>query len=96
VRLQVFRTLVKSCPDSLSAGELASSLGIAPNTLTFHLKELANAGLIVSERQGRSIQYALQAAQVQQLLGALQEDCCQGRPELCAPDSSCSPKAHCL
>jgi DNA-binding transcriptional ArsR family regulator len=82
-RLQVFRLLVRSGTTGRSAGQIADRLEIAPPTLSFHLKELLRAGLIVDRREGRSIIYSLNVAVVRSLLGFLLEDCCEGRPELC-------------
>ncbi|MDA7871949.1 helix-turn-helix domain-containing protein, partial [Akkermansiaceae bacterium] len=61
------------------------ALGIPKPTLSFHLKELSTAGLIDSEKTGRSIKYRLQSKRMSQLMAFLTEDCCQGRPELCCP-----------
>jgi DNA-binding transcriptional ArsR family regulator len=82
-RLEVFRTLAATC-GSVSAGSLAETLGVPANTLSFHLKELVNAGLITATRDGRSILYALAQDNVRDLIAYLCQDCCGGRPELCA------------
>ncbi len=87
-RLEVFRLLVKESPEGLCAGDLSRMLGIPKPTMSFHLKELSFAGLIDSERLGRSIKYRLQNKKMQQLMQFLMEDCCQGRPELCLPKGS--------
>ncbi len=82
-RLRIFRTLVAVGPTGLRAGELARRLGIGATSLSFHLKELDRAGLLIATRQGRNIVYAVQIDGVRELLTFLTEDCCQGRPELC-------------
>jgi DNA-binding transcriptional ArsR family regulator len=82
-RLKVFRLLVTAGADGLAAGEIAQSLDIPPATLTFHLKELSHAGLIVSQREGRSIRYSIRVDGVCELLTYLLQDCCNGQPELC-------------
>jgi DNA-binding transcriptional ArsR family regulator len=82
-RLEVFRQLAQSRV-SISAGALAEHLEVPANTLSFHLKELVNAGLITATRAGRSIRYALAQDNVRGLIAYLCEDCCGGRPELCA------------
>lgn len=82
-RLRIFRTLVAVGPTGLRAGELARLLGIGATSLSFHLKELDRAGLLVATRQGRNIVYAVQIEGIRALLSFLTEDCCQGRPELC-------------
>src|SRR6056297_632409 len=88
VRLQVFRLLVKAGDEGMCAGDLSRELGIPKNTLSFHLKELSAADLVGSERDGRSIIYRLRTEGMQQLKQFLTEDCCQGRPDLCLPDTS--------
>lgn len=80
-RLDVFRRLVQAGPGGLAAGVLASELSISPATLSFHLKELRNARLVTSERQGRSIRYAPAFSAINDLIGYLGENCCR--------DSSC-------
>ncbi len=84
-RLAVFRLLVKAGPDGLPAGEIAQALDLPPNTLSAQLTILANAGLAGSRRAGRSIIYSANFTGMSELLVYLMEDCCQGRPEVCAP-----------
>ena len=84
-RLAVFRLLVREGPDGLPAGTIAERLTIPAPTLSFHLNQLSAAGLVISRREGRSIIYAANYAGMRDLLDFLVEDCCQGRPELCAP-----------
>ena len=84
-RLKIFRLLVLSGPAGVAAGKIAQGLGIPNNTLSFHLAILANAGLVTSRKEGRSILYAIDLEGTQALLGFLVEDCCGGRTELCAP-----------
>ena len=84
-RLKVFRRLVRLGADGMAAGEIARELDIPHNTLSTHLSVLANAGLVSSRRAGRSIIYSVDPAGIRGLLAFLLEDCCQGRPEVCAP-----------
>ena len=84
-RLQAFRLLVRAGADGLPAGKIAEELDVPSATLSFHLKELANAGLVQQRREGRSIIYSLHVEAMQSLLSFLVEDCCQGQPELCEP-----------
>jgi ArsR family transcriptional regulator, arsenate/arsenite/antimonite-responsive transcriptional repressor len=88
-RLDVFRLLVQAGPDGLSAGHVASTLGLAPNTLTFHFDRLRHAGLVTCRRAGRSIIYAARFDAMRALLAYLSENCCQGT-ESCAP-AACAP-----
>ncbi|WP_149196143.1 ArsR/SmtB family transcription factor [Luteimonas suaedae] len=84
-RLAVFRRLVELGPAGATPGELAEAVGIAATTLSFHLRTLAQAGLIAAEQNGRSITYRADFAAMQDLVGYLTENCCGGDPELCAP-----------
>jgi DNA-binding transcriptional ArsR family regulator len=91
-RLEIYRLLVQAGPDGIPAGEIASELGIAPNTLTFHLDRLRHAGLVSVARQGRSLIYAARYETMNDLLGYLTENCCGGQSELCDP-APCPPPA---
>lgn len=84
-RLAAFRLLVRCGAEGLPAGEIARALDIPHNTLSTHLGILTGAGLVVSRREGRSIIYRADFIGMRQLLAFLMEDCCQGRPEVCAP-----------
>lgn len=90
-RLAVFRLLVQAGPQGMPAGQVADSLDLAPNTLTFHFDRLRAAGLVTVRREGRSMIYAAQFETMNTLLGFLTENCCQGAPEQCAP-VVCAPK----
>lgn len=83
-RLEVFRTLVQEGPSGLPAGQIAVRLGVLPATLSFHLSQLERAGLLHSRRQSRQIYYAADYEGMRRLLAYLTEDCCRGRPEICA------------
>jgi ArsR family transcriptional regulator, arsenate/arsenite/antimonite-responsive transcriptional repressor len=82
-RLDVFRLLVQAGPEGMAAGAVAEALDLAPNTLTFHFDRLRMAGLVTVRREGRSMIYAAQYEAMNELLGYLTENCCQGRA--CAP-----------
>jgi DNA-binding transcriptional ArsR family regulator len=84
-RLAVFRLLVQAGADGMPAGEVARALDTPANTMSTQLAILTRAGLIRSRRESRSIIYVADYAQITALLGFLMEDCCQGRPEICAP-----------
>jgi DNA-binding transcriptional ArsR family regulator len=84
-RLGVFRLLVKAGPDGVAAGDISRKLEIAPNTLSAQLAILSNAGLIRARRDGRSISYSVDFDAMSGLLLFLTEDCCGGKPEICAP-----------
>jgi DNA-binding transcriptional ArsR family regulator len=88
-RLQVFRALVIAGPRGMTPSVMAEGSGIPANTLSFHLKELLNAGLVTQERQGRNLIYRASFEHMNALLGYLTENCCQG--EACAVDASVTP-----
>lgn len=82
-RLSIFRMLVSSEPDGLSAGGLAEGVGCPHNTLSTHVAILVRAGLVHGTREGRTITYRADAAGTRALIAFLVNDCCDGRPELC-------------
>ena len=84
VRLQVFRALVIAGPRGMTPSTMAEGLGIPASSLSFHLKELANAGLITQERSSRNLIYRAAFDRMNSLLGYLTENCCQGAE--CAVD----------
>src|SRR5580693_2503313 len=89
-RLDAYRLLVQAGPDGLAAGEVAASLGLSPNALTFHFDRLREAGLIAVRRDGRSMIYAAQFDTMNALLGFLTENCCGGAS--CAPPEPAPPE----
>ncbi len=84
-RLEAFRLLVQAGPDGMPAGQVADALQIPPNTLTFHLDRLRDAGLVTVRRDGRSMIYGARFDTMDALLGYLTDNCCQGRPDQCPP-----------
>lgn len=84
-RLDIFRYLVRAGGDGTYAGEIADALGARANTLSANLTILAQAGLVVSTREGRHIRYRAEMSAMQGLVAYLLEDCCGGNPALCAP-----------
>jgi DNA-binding transcriptional ArsR family regulator len=89
VRLRVFRALVVAGPRGLTPGALAEQLEVAPNTLSFHLKELTHAALVTQERQGRNLVYRASFDAMNELLGFLTENCCEGAACLAPAAMSC-------
>lgn len=77
-RLRVFCALVVAGPEGLTPSVLADQLDVARNSLSFHLKELAHAGLVTIEQQGRNLIYRADFARMNGLLGYMTEHCCQG------------------
>jgi DNA-binding transcriptional ArsR family regulator len=91
-RLAVFRLLVQQGPSGLAAGEIAGQLGIAPATLSFHLKELAHAELVSPRQEGRFVFYAANFDAMNALLAYLTENCCAADcGPACAPAAVCDP-----
>jgi DNA-binding transcriptional ArsR family regulator len=90
-RLATFRLLVQAGPAGLAASRIAEALGMPPSSLSFHLKELTNANLILPRQEGRFIIYAARFDRMNALLGFLTENCCGGTP--CTPTGSpaCEP-----
>jgi ArsR family transcriptional regulator len=84
-RLEVFRLLVKHGPDGLAAGDIAKMLAVPQNTMSSHLSILARAGLVSAQRFSRSIVYSADLARLQEVVLFMLRDCCDGRPEICAP-----------
>ena len=84
-RLAVFRLLARRAPHGVRPGEIIGALGIKPSTLSVYLAVLDRAGLIDARRDGKSIFYSIALAEVGELVDFLVNDCCRGRPELCAP-----------
>ena len=83
-RLDIFRYLVPLGPEGASAGHIAQALGLPNATLSFHIKTLQHAGLVVRQRQSRSLIYAANFARMNSLLAYLTENCCAGDPDHCA------------
>ena len=81
-RLRAFRALVVAGPEGLTPGFIAEQLEMTPSALSFHLKELSQAGLVSSEARGRHLIYRAEFTRMNALLGYLTEQCCQG--ESCA------------
>ena len=102
-RLDVFKLLVKGEPDGPAAGDIARALVVPQNTMSSHLSILSRAGLVSARRFGRSIVYRADLERLQAVMLFMLNDCCDGRPEICAPLveslTLCSPpkprrKAH--
>lgn len=78
IRLRIFRALVVTGQEGLTPGVMGEGLAIPSTTLSFHLKELARAGLVTQERASRNLVYRAAYDQMNGLLGFLTENCCQG------------------
>ncbi len=91
-RLAVYRLLVKRGPQGYTPSELCGRLKVPAPTMSFHLKELANADLIVARRDGRNLHYSPNFSRVRALVAFLNENCCSLADEACGPD--CQPLAR--
>ena len=88
-RLAAFRLLVQAGPDGMAAGALAEAVDVPASSMSFHLAQLANAGLVTQRRQSRSIIYSADYAAMNGLMGYLMENCCGGAA--CAPAPAGTP-----
>ncbi len=100
-RLAVFRLLMRAGPAGMNAGDIASELELAPSSLSFHTRWLAQAGLIEARRDGRHVVYRVNVEGTRALIRYLTEDCCAGHPDLCgfsdlagAGESCAAPSAR--
>lgn len=84
-RLDTFKLLVNREPEGVPAGELARLIDVPQNTMSAHLAILSRAGLIVGERQSRSIIYRADLEGFRSVIAFLLKDCCGGRADLCQP-----------
>ena len=87
-RLRAFRALVVAGPEGLNPGALAEQLEIPGNTLSFHLKELTNAGLVTQTRDGRNLIYRAAFERMNAVLGYLTANCCAGAACAVAADTT--------
>lgn len=88
-RLQLFRALVVAGAEGMTPSVMAEGSGIPATTLSFHLKELMNAGLVTQQRQGRHLVYRAAFDRMNALLGYLTANCCQGEPCLDEAVAAC-------
>ena len=88
-RLEFFRPLIVAGDAGLTPGVLAESLGVAPATLSFHLKELVHADLVTQERVGRNLVYRAQYDRMNAVLAYLTQNCCQGQACLTEAATQC-------
>lgn len=89
-RLEVFRLLVEAGPGGLPAGRIGDSLGLPSATLSFHLSQLRQAGLVGFQRRGRSLIYAVEFAAMNELIAFLTLNCCRGDAAACGL-APCAP-----
>ena len=90
-RLAIFRLLVQVGPAGMIASKISEQLGIAPSSLSFHMKELAHADLVSVKQDGRYMIYSANFTNMSALIGFLSENCCGGKS--CDVDAACSNPA---
>ncbi|WP_321798211.1 metalloregulator ArsR/SmtB family transcription factor [Caballeronia sp. J97] len=88
-RLAVFRALVVAGPEGMAAGEIAQQVGLAPSSLSFHLKDLSHAELVTSRQEGRYVFYSANFEAMNGLIGFLTANCCAGAPCDASKPSNC-------
>ena len=91
-RLALYRLLVQAGDKGMAAGAIAEALGVPNSSLSFHLAQLRNAGLILQERQHRSLIYRANYPVMNGLVGYLMENCCEGAS--CSTDQACAPQTQ--
>ena len=96
-RLAVYRLLVEAGHGGIAAGRIGAELGLRSATLSFHLKELRSAGVVVSRREGRSVIYSASFDTMAALLAFLTENCCRNekasRRSLSGPKGAKRPRS---
>jgi DNA-binding transcriptional ArsR family regulator len=97
-RLSIYRLLVQEGPQGVAAGKIAELLKVPAATLSFHLKELARAGLVTTRQERQFIFYAADFDRMAELMAFLTENCCRGMPQACVSVvetalGSCCPPA---
>lgn len=90
-RLAVFRLLVEAGPEGINAGAIAEKMGVPAATLSFHLKELSRANLVMSRQEGRFVFYSANYAAMDDLIAYLTDNCCQGGQ--CLPKTAAAAAA---
>lgn len=93
-RLKVFKLLIEYGRDGTVPTKLAEELDIPPNTLSFHLSHMSNAGLVSSKKEGRSITYFANGDLIEDLIAFLQANCCS-REKKSSAKKSCSNERKC-
>lgn len=91
-RLAVYQLLVRRGPEGYTPSELSERLEVPAPTLSFHLKGLLQAGLVVSRRESRNLYYSPNFDRVRALVGFLTESCCSLADAACG--STCQPTVN--
>lgn len=92
-RLEIFRFLVQAGKNGVPAGKIGERLDLPLSTLSFHLNQLKQAGLILCRREGRTLFYSANYECMNDLMAYLTENCCQGQAEDCDSPAACVPES---
>jgi len=91
-RLQVFRLLIQAGKNGVPAGVIGEKLDLPLSTLSFHLSQLKQAGLVACRREGRTLFYSANYKAINALMAFLVENCCQGQPDNSTIPAECVPE----
>ncbi len=91
-RLAIYRLLVQAGPSGIAASKIAEGLSIPSSSLSFHLKELTHADLVIPRQDGRFVIYAANYETMNALMGFMTDNCCGGNP--CTPVVACTPECE--
>lgn len=91
-RLRVLKLLIEYGRDGAVPGAIADELNIPPNTLSFHLSHMSQAGLVTSKKNGRSITYLANCELVECLIEYLRENCCERETRSRSKSKNCNER----
>jgi DNA-binding transcriptional ArsR family regulator len=93
-RLAAYRFLVRKGCTGATVGEIRTSIGLPAATLSHHLSQLRDAGLVVTQREGRSIRYTADSAAIRALSNFLDTECCadEATTDAAADGRCCDPE----
>lgn len=78
-RYETFRKLVEVLPDGMAAGDIATAVGTTANTMSAHLAIMSRAGLVLSEKIGRTVVYRAETSAAEELSAFLAQACERGK-----------------
>ncbi len=87
-RIAIVRLVSRAGESGIAAGEIARSTGTPPSTLSFHLKEMTQAGLLKARNQGRFIYYSLADKAILEAVGFLNDCLRAAHPRAPVPEAA--------
>lgn len=75
-RLAIYRVLVRAGPAGCSVGDIQKRTGVPNSTLSFHLRKLADVGLVSQERRAATLICRSNDQAMFDTLGFLAKECC--------------------